>query len=109
MKKVEFINTKTIIEDNFYCLKNPNHKFELYKYMRDDDKIYFDKEIGNNERLVVRTIHDRYNKKYLEIRYLYYCNNCLNWSNYSKKQSKYLRIPILHFSQIFKSVLKSYT
>ena len=104
MKKVEVINTKTIIEDGFYCLKNPNHKFELHKWMRDDDKIYFDKEIGN-ERLVIRTIHDRYNKKYLEIRYLYYCHNCLNWANYSKKQSKSIRIPI----QIFKSVLKSYS
>ncbi len=108
MKKVEFVNINTIIEDGFYCLKNPYHKFELHKWMRDDDKIYFDNEIGN-ERLVVRTIHDRTNKKYLEIRYLYYCEECMNWSNYSKKQSKSFRIPILHFHQIFKSVLKSYT
>ena len=71
-------------------------------------RVKFKKIYKNSSNEFVGEIIDlinNFNKKFLEIRYFYYCQSCLYWANFSNRQSKSIRIPI----QIFKSVLKSYS
>ena len=108
MKDIKILNHEYSIVDGTRCLRNPNHKFQIHKYMRDDDKIFFDEEIGD-ERIVVRTCHDRFNMKFLEIKTLYYCVLCNEWCNYKVEQGKSMRIPINSFKKIFNSLIKRYS
>ena len=67
--------------------------------MRIKDVIYFDREI-DDERYLVRTIHDRDNRKFIDIRVLYWCNECSEWAN-GRLNTK---IPIKVFKLIFKEI-----
>ena len=79
--------------------RNPNHLFNIHNQMRNENEILYDEEVADR-RYVVRTIHDRTNRKFIDIRVLWWCRKCSEWANGGLNT----KIPIKVGKLIFKEI-----